>query len=700
MNNIKIEEIKKDSLYFNQVCALADANSATLGFLPRVVFEEYANSTNSGILIALKEDNFAGYLMYRIVKRKNRATIVHLCIDPNYRGSSIPKMLFEELKSRTLTLSGIGLTCRRDFEIPTKLWRKLGFFAKTEKIGRQQTSPSELTSWWFDHGHKTLFDYIEVNKRRVAIDTNIFIDFHNRTHAAPEAVALMSDWIREENEFVITSELFNDINKNKNPQIRKSQRTFADQYLRVKTSSAESDNALDYLKGELSKKINNNDESDLKHIALCIADPLVNFFITRDNDLINNIGAKVFDKYGFTIMNPTDLILQIDELYRIEEYKQISVAGTTIKRKRIQAGKQDKLADIFQNGAFEKRSKFLQTLRLQLIDLAKSECFVIQDAKENPLILYSFDRSQPLELSIPILRVNSKSENTKILRFLLLEFVRIASDEDRRLVRISDASLSEIVKETLSLDAFVRVKDDWHKITMGIAKPSVEVASYLEEILAEREVLKNHFRLHIDVLKDQTNYKNSKIMSEIERVFWPLKIVDSDLPILSIPINHVWASRWFDENLANQTLFGAEEERAFNREGVYYSAAKPPRISLPGRIMWYVTKNNNLTETQSIRACSHLDEIVIGTPKDLFKRFRHLGIYQWEDLIKLVAGDIDRQITAYRFSDTQLFSNPISYARWSELTNQFKGKNPPIQSPAIMPKEVFNVVYAYGINKS
>ena len=55
------------------------------------------------------------------------------------------------------------------------------------------------------------------------------------------------------------------------------------------------------------------------------------------------------------------------------------------------------------------------------------------------------------------------------------------------------------------------------------------------------------------------------------------------------------------------------------------------RCSQPhGRILWYVSAPD-----KQVIAVSHLDEVVINTPKELFRKFKKFGILEWKDLYKM-----------------------------------------------------------------
>ena len=63
---------------------------------------------------------------------------------------------------------------------------------------------------------------------------------------------------------------------------------------------------------------------------------------------------------------------------------------------------------------------------------------------------------------------------------------------------------------------------------------------------------------------------------------------------------------------------------------------------------------------KQIVAVSHLDDVEISNPKALFKKFKNLGILDWEDLYEMCDRDPTREIMALKFSHTFPFRSPIS----------------------------------------
>lgn len=100
-----------------------------------------------------------------------------------------------------------------------------------------------------------------------------------------------------------------------------------------------------------------------------------------------------------------------------------------------------------------------------------------------------------------------------------------------------------------------------------------------------------------------------------------------------------------------------------------------------------------------IRACSRLDEVFIDKPKKLFGQFRRLGVYQWHHVYKVANRDINQEIMALRFSDTELFTSPI---KWADVQSILKRADCPSQlmSPYRIPNNVFAELYALGTRRN
>jgi len=225
-----VREIDQQSVHLAVVKHLGAANSQTLGFFPEGAFDDYARRKQ--ILIVLDENQQCiGYLLYRI--SQERAIIVHLCVDRSLRLQGVGTTLFSYFKEVVKDLRGIGLRCRRDYEA-SKLWHKLGFVAQYDQPGRGKIR-TDLTYWWFDNGHPTLFTdtILEMAKSKicVVIDANIFFDLNDPSRSGyAESNSLRADWLCDGIELCVTDEILNDINRSEDDAERRRARELVRQF--------------------------------------------------------------------------------------------------------------------------------------------------------------------------------------------------------------------------------------------------------------------------------------------------------------------------------------------------------------------------------------------------------------------------------------------------------------------------------------
>ena len=278
----------------------------------------------------------------------------------------------------------------------------------------------------------------------------------------------------------------------------------------------------------------------------------------------------------------------------------------------------------------------------------------------------------------------------------MLNAILTSLNENRALTTVTESRLSDDIPEALQENGFVPIDQAWVKANLFY----VEQANALGKKLASQSEhfphVAQYFQQMLTVLETAQVENNLQVLLQIERFLWPAKIADLDIPTYIIPIWPEWAMHLFDPNIAGQTLFGADPALMFTVENVYYRASRP-MLDTPARILWYVSRRKgNFQGTMSIRACSYLDEIVIDKPKALFSRFKRLGVYKWEDVFKVAKQDIERDIMAFRFSGTELFSSPIHREDLQEIWIKEKGRNFNIQGPVRISNDLFLHLYKIG----
>lgn len=671
--------------YLDQIKQLWRSNARTLGFFPDGGFSECASYKQ--ILVALSGSQVLGYLLFRI--SRDRVVIVHLCVEKSHRQQHMARRLVEYLAEISKGYRGIAAACRRDFEA-NKIWPRLGFAAIAEKPGRGR-GRATLTYWWLDHGNPDLFSGLDVlrspERLSVALDANVFYDIYNKD--APdtlESKSLVADWLAPYIELKLTRETLNEIDRNVDPIERSQNRRLARAHPVVICESHGFRNLRDELRVLFPSRLSKSDESDIRQLAWAIGSG-TRFFVTRDTNLLN-LERQVYERYGVSVIRPSDLVIHLDELRESSEYQPARVAGALIWS-RMRRAPDGSFAELFQcSSKGETKRKFRERLCRFLADPEKFKCFQLHNSEGIPLACLVYDKSKEGELHIPVFRVRDIQLGLTIQRNLLLRLMSAAAADQRVVVRITDPYCEQVCS-ALSEENFTKMDNDWVKLSLPEQLSAEDLVLRLNAISRGHQLQFNPLAELVEHLKVDT-----RAALRIERLLWPLKIIDASIPTFIVPIRPHWAKELFDENLASEDLFGASTTLALNREGVYYRAAVPScGLSAPARILWYVSEDRKYYGSKSIRACSYLDDVVIGAADDVFRRFRRLGIYRWEDVLKIAKGKVKGTVMALHFMDTELLTQPLRWDKLQQILNEH-GLKSRLQSPCRISPPAFHAIYS------
>jgi len=681
----KVERISCESPWLDDVICMHSANAKHLGMFPKGAFRQHANS--KWILVATcLEGGCVGYLLYR--EARERAMIVHLCVQPQYRGKGIARALVERLKIDTRHLRGIGLYCRRDYQ-ENAAWPKFGFAAVFSKRGRGHDG-AELEFWWLDHNHPDLFSLSASQrgaetKLRVVIDANVFYDLHERTTLESEdSKALLADWLQESIELHLTPEIHNEIRRAPTEEQRQRSRSLVSRHPVLRTNDSEVQSLVSELGRGLPEATCLRDESDIRQVAHSIAAD-VPFFVTRDEKLIERC-ETLFQRYGLRVLRPTDLINELDSLRREAEYRPVRLEGSRLTAKLLRADQVEAAVGAFQQPNQERAGEFEKSVRHYLATPDAYECRVVTSSDSVPMALTVQDRTDKASFNVPLFRLGSHSLAPTIGRHLLRVMIEEAS-KAAFIVKVTDPSLDEQSRLALDELGFVPSCEQWWKISMG----QLATVPALKEAIRERG-LSGDLATRIEAGLDEYSRKPAAAgAAQIEKVLWPAKVADTSLPTFIVPIQAQWAEHFFDSELGSQLLFGLREELHLGIEGAYYCAKRNTLLQAPGRVLWYVSKGPEGRGSMSVKACSRIEEVVIGKPKEIFKRFSRLGVYQWQDVLQAARGKIDESLVAFRFSMTERFRNPVGL----EALQRF-GISPPIVSRRKATPEQFERIYRLG----
>ena len=689
--DVYIKAIKGNSEYADRVKALGKANSSTLSLFPEGAFEQYIWKGN--VLVALDEnDTFLGYLLYTVKKKERQIKIYHLCLKKESERKGIARKLIDYLKSITREFIDIHLNCRQDYGIDG-MWEKFGFIPMHEKSGNNKLGKL-VTTWVYNHGHPDLFSTVVSTKTFVVIDSCVFFDFYQMRLLEAiddrESAYLLADWVRDELELCTTDEIYSEINRLPVVKERNKIRLFADSFFKVNCKSDRFDNIYKSLKNLLliNKSLPITD-INIRQIARTIASGKSTFIVTTDVNLLS-YANQVKTEHGILIVSPTELIVKLDELRSESEYQPENLAGTQLLKKRVAAEEKQILIESFTlDGEVDFKTQFSR----MLIENDKYECIAVWDGN-TPVALIVYSRENKYELSVPILRVNYKSLSETLTRHIVWRTINLAVSEGRDFTRIIENQIDDFVIRVIQDAGFYGVDGNWIKINSKIAKSTIEVSEHLINISLDLTDEYKSICRQFSYNLTSNERANPEFMFDLEKLLYPTKIVDTSIPNFVIPIKPHWAKELFDEELARESLFGvSRSELALNWESVYYRSTKPKPMNFayPARILWYVSSDVDgayKSKKSKICACSTLDEVAIGNPEELYLKFRRLGIFKWEDIKSISKSEI----MAIRFSNTEIFKNPISLDKIHELLES----NAQIQSPRLVTNEAFFKIYSLG----
>ncbi len=682
---MNIEFINSTNHFFPEVITLGKKNSATLGFMPDGGFEDHANK--NAIIIAHNDADLCGYLMFREVPRYSRISIAHLCVNDEFRGQKVTSKLLDALRQKYQSkYSGIALSCREDYVTASKVWESYGFVSKG-KVRSRSLDEHYLNKWWYDFCKPDLFSLAASNSLKVKalLDANIIVklrDAATNYNPSEDPRGLLADWLTEETELYFSPETYNEINRDANLKRAEKTRGFLSTFIEERCDVEKQKQVANELK-TIIKGNSDNDKSDRKQLATCIVSD-ISYFITFDYGIIGK-RETIEAQYDIQIFTPQEFIIVIDQLLNKEEYSPSLLRG--VIRHSVSNIKNDELQkciDSFvDHNSKEKRLAFENIVYGTVLKPDNTKVKVIKSDTEY-LAFYAYTYQQN-ELTIHFLRLMHRRDSHTLFMQLIADFISKAIKRDISQIVILETCLANSYKATLSRMGFEKQIDSatWIKLLCNSIVSKSDLTLVIEKANIETSCV------------DLQSADDAQLL-DIECRLFPLKIWDINIPCYIIPIRAFWAGHLFDANISGQTLFGAEPDKLWNIENVYYRATKPITEIAPARILWYVSNNKNTSRSKSIVATSYLDEVLTDKPKILYRNNRHYGIYEWQNIYELCDGNIETDIRALKFSKTEVFEYPVSYNDIQQILKDNGRKGNSFASPLRVSKEIFNQIYKLG----
>lgn len=690
MKIVRLSE--NDSLLEEAVIPLWRRNSATLGLFPEGAFRDRAR--DGCILVALDQDRFFGYLIFRVASAKRRCTVVQLCVSEDARGSGVARNLVEFLRQDLPEgVDFIKVKCRRDFEA-NHVWPRLGFSPVGEE--KAKAEGKWLNIWHQYLGREHLFSRIErediAASTAVAIDAQIFFDLESegrpREDLSKDLIARWqaSEWMTGDGDIkvFVTDEIYKEIERGNDDDERRRLKRAVSKYHRVPEAEGATERVYRQLEGAVGAPRTERDRSDLMHIARAAAGNVF-IFATYDSRLTDKISDSIYRASGVSTIHPLELESRLAELEEEQVYRPARLRGTSLAEGNFRPDDLPEVLDELLMPAGEKRRVFQNELREYLAFPERYRTKVVRSENGMVVGLIVIELISADEWEIKLLRAAKGSIYFTLIRCLIDQVVIDAATERVEIVSAKPTLMPAIANQ-LTDAGFIFCDGVWFKVNCFECFSSDAVAERLGQIARKAQ----HIRGCVEIISSQVTGGGARPAS-VERLVWPGKILYSGMMNYIVPIQPRWARDLFDSDLADQFLFGADMILALSHENVYYKSAKYS-IDCPSRILWYVSQGSGRDRgTMSLRACSLVKDVQVGPAKELYKRFRRLGVYRWKDIKDMTGGDAEKNIMALHFDRTEMFASPVHL-------NVFKGmiNNHPLASPCKVSDDIFVDLYMRG----
>ena len=652
---------------------LMKKNSRTLGFLPRKALESFLRGDGRERVLGARTDDrsLVGYMIYAAYP--DRFRIAHLCVSADSRQHGIARQFIEELKLNATTQTDMRLHCRRDYPAH-QMWPKLGFVPLAEKPGRSAAGHT-LTFWRCplaaDNQLELFRAHTSDDTLDVVIDAQILFDLYEPdSDTTISSKALLSDFLADSLNLLITDEMYVEIDRKDAPIQRRLSRQHAQGFPTARHDPKSARHFADALGAALPRKTPSQ-QSDIHQLAKATAAGL-KIFVTRDATLLKK-SAVVSELTGLQLMRPTELVVRLHELSDAQSYTPRRVAGSDLAWRRLTSSDLAKL----RLAAFRTDSEKESLLREKLgVFLAAPDCFSSEVLwHEGQAVTIRILAQHPNGItSVPSCRTARTVDRFLFNGFLVADTIAGAVDRGENLVAFEKTGAPHDLVP--------------HLLDMGFGVHAGRFLRYCFSGCFDREDTLSRIAGFSSESKRELQNLSSL---ELEERCSPCSIKEADQDCFLVPIRPTYAMSLFDVDRSADDLFGGKATVLLRWENVYYRARNQHKmLRPPARILWYVSQS-----VRKVVAVSRLSAVEIGTPKVLFKKFKKFGILEWPDLYEMCAGDPTREVMALVFSQTFLFRRAVPLETLRAICKE-DGIGLVLQTPRRMPAGTFRKIFLRG----
>ncbi len=647
-----------------------------------VRYSQLEAAVQSGqVMAACQGKDVLGYIWS--VRRNGVVKVRYLAVGPKAAKKGVGKTLVQHLKETNRDAYSIQLSCRTDYPA-WKFWKKIGFRVVRDRPGKAKAG-STLTDFCLNLTPLPLFkdEVVRSQIPKVAVDANVFFDIEdeNRPHH-DESMGLMADWLSSEFDFCVTVAIREDIGRATTDCGSVSS---VQNWNEIEGDPAAVKSILGQLTALIGAGQTPQDQSDRKHLAHAIAEN-VTAFITRDEFLLDS-SDQIYEQFGITLRRPSKFVVDADMLLNQGRYDRHDLTAVGIALTRMSNPDSISALGDFRRGT-EKEKVLKSQLRAYVSHPEKHEVTLVTSQGMDIGLLAL--RSDQDAIDVSLLRCSIAIEGRRRSRTLmryLLSMIRSLKKEPC-VIKVSDSLGVENFREDLIDAGFIYDSSAAYKICLpGVWTPE-EAIRQVAKIASSGSLpfdVMNWFEQQVKALGDAESFLR------LEHAIYPGKLFsDSTVESIVVPIRPRWARALFDPYLGQREFWDENADLLLNPTSVYYTGARP-KLSC-GRIVWYVSQSEGFGGSKMTRACSQLTKRVIDTPINVYRQFRHYGIYQLAD-VESLATTSRPTVLALQFTDTELLTKPLSLA---ETRSTIQDDSQDFQWPTIISEQNFLDIYKKG----
>jgi predicted nucleic acid-binding protein len=575
------------------------------------------------------------------------------------------------------------------------MWPRLGFVAFREKPGTKE-SGSVLTEFRRELNPTPLFAETTADEvgLKIAVDTNVFLDLvrsERPQHA--ESSGLQEDWLAAETQLCITDELFNDLQRNEDETERAELLREAARWDRIVATDTDRSTAKRLVEQILGPAQTDQDHSDQGHLAYAVAGK-ADAFATRDEPMLAK-RDEIYERTGLLVGRPADLITEYDVLINERDYQERELRGSGIVRIALKDASQFHPEPFLNSSQQEKGVAFRASVNAAIAHPATCEVRQITDNNGRPLAFYILENCGENTAAVVRFRLDRTIVETRLgrslVRFLLADIQRQSAKTGVVAYRFDDTVAAQQFAGALQDRGFLSHRGKWWKLCLPGVWSLDEMRSHMAD-LSQRGVFPNALAGSFDTsLRAAVEARDASRLLELEHLVWPGKVMSEFVEAFVIPIEPRWAADLFDIGLRNRPLLQDEPHLLLNPESAYYKAARGAPTVDCARVLWYVSQHDDYSGAGRVRACSRMTERVTGPAITVYRRFRHLGVYQWRDVREHAGGD-ENPIMGIGFTDTESLARPTTFHETNAILEQFGMRSQFISATRIS-EDAFFAIY-------